>query len=68
VGEALAPFRDKVVIATKFGFNFDADGKQSGLNSKPAHICEYVEGALKPLRTDAIDLLYPAHLQKLVGR
>src|SRR5688500_17756680 len=38
VGEALAPFRDRVVIATKFAFAFDADGKQVGLNSRPAHI------------------------------
>ncbi len=58
VGEALAPFRDKVVIATKFGFNFDPDGKQSGLNSKPEHIKDYVDGALKRLKTDVIDLLY----------
>jgi aryl-alcohol dehydrogenase-like predicted oxidoreductase len=56
VGEALAPFRDKVVIATKFGFE---DGTPSkGLNSKPDHIREYVEGALRRLRTDVIDLLY----------
>ncbi len=58
VGEALQPFRDKVVIATKFGFSFDSTGKQSGLNSHPNHIKEYVEGALKRLRTDVIDLLY----------
>jgi aryl-alcohol dehydrogenase-like predicted oxidoreductase len=58
VGEALEPVRDSVVIATKFGFSFDANGKQNGLNSKPAHIHEYVEGALKRLRTDVIDLLY----------
>jgi aryl-alcohol dehydrogenase-like predicted oxidoreductase len=50
--------RQQVVIATKFGFNFDAEGKMSGLNSKPEHIREYVEGALKRLRTDVIDLLY----------
>lgn len=58
VGEALAPFRDQVVIATKFGFNFDAEGKQVGLNSKPDHIRDYVDGALKRLRTGFIDLLY----------
>ena len=58
VGAALEPFRDKVVIATKFGFNFDAEGKQAGMNSKPGHIREYVDGALKRLRTDVIDLLY----------
>jgi aryl-alcohol dehydrogenase-like predicted oxidoreductase len=58
VGEALAPFRDQVVIATKFGFSFDEKGAQNGLNSRPQHIREYVEGALKRLRTDVIDLLY----------
>ena len=58
VGEALSPMRQQVVIATKFGFNFDAEGKIAGLNSKPHHIREYVEGALKRLRTDVIDLLY----------
>jgi aryl-alcohol dehydrogenase-like predicted oxidoreductase len=54
VGEALAPFRDKVVIATKFGFNLDA----GGLNSRPEHVRKVVEGSLKRLRTDRIDLLY----------
>jgi len=58
VGEALAPFRDQVVIATKFGFSFDEKGAQNGLNSRPQHIREYVEGALKRLRTEVIDLLY----------
>src|SRR5205807_7982072 len=58
VGEALSPMRQQVVIATKFGFNFDAEGKIAGLNSKPDHIRKYVEGALKRLRTDVIDLLY----------
>lgn len=58
VGEALRPFRDKVVIATKFGFKFGPNGEQSGLNSTPEHIKEYVEAALKRLRTDVIDLLY----------
>jgi aryl-alcohol dehydrogenase-like predicted oxidoreductase len=57
VGEALAPVRDQVAIATKFGFKFE-DGKQSGLDSRPAHIREAVEGSLKRLRTDRIDLLY----------
>jgi aryl-alcohol dehydrogenase-like predicted oxidoreductase len=57
VGEALAPMRKQAVIATKFGFKF-AEGKLSGLNSKPEHIRDYVEGALKRLRTDVIDLLY----------
>jgi aryl-alcohol dehydrogenase-like predicted oxidoreductase len=59
VGEALAPVRDKVVIATKFGFNIDpATGRQSGMNSRPAHIREVAEASLKRLKTDHIDLLY----------
>jgi len=58
LGDALAPFRNKVVIATKFGFKFNPNGEQSGLNSKPEHIKEYVEAALKRLKTDVIDLLY----------
>jgi aryl-alcohol dehydrogenase-like predicted oxidoreductase len=58
VGEALAPFRDQVVIATKFGFEFDADGGQSGMNSKPQHIREVAEASIKRLKTDAIDLFY----------
>src|ERR1700732_2755294 len=57
VGEALAPVRDQVVIATKFGFKFEG-GKQAGLDSRPGHIKEVVEGSLKRLRTDRIDLLY----------
>ncbi|WP_454692691.1 aldo/keto reductase [Achromobacter aloeverae] len=58
VGEALAPVRDRVVIATKFGFTFGDDNKQQILNSKPEHIRRAVEGSLKRLRTDCIDLLY----------
>lgn len=58
VGEALAPVRDQVVIATKFGFAFDADGKQVGVTSRPENIRSAVEGSLKRLRTDVIDLLY----------
>ena len=59
VGEALAPVRGKVAIATKFGFRMDpATGKISGLDSRPAHIREVVEASLKRLRTDVIDLLY----------
>jgi aryl-alcohol dehydrogenase-like predicted oxidoreductase len=64
VGEALVPFRKQVVIATKFGFdlntNFDAHGRKGspGLNSKPEHIKQAVEGSLKRLKTDVIDLLY----------
>jgi aryl-alcohol dehydrogenase-like predicted oxidoreductase len=58
VGEALAPVREKVVIATKFAFSFDENGKQTGLNSKPEHIKQAVEGSLKRLRTGYIDLYY----------
>jgi aryl-alcohol dehydrogenase-like predicted oxidoreductase len=58
VGEALAPVRDKVVIATKFGFKFDPAGGQSGMDSRPQHIREVAEAALKRLKTDAIDLFY----------
>src|SRR6202795_3347015 len=58
VGEALAPLRDKVVIATKFGFNITSEGKMNGLNSKPAHIREVAEASLKRLKTNVIDLFY----------
>jgi aryl-alcohol dehydrogenase-like predicted oxidoreductase len=58
VGEALAPVRDQVVIATKFGFEFDSDGQQRGLNSRPEHIKEVVESSLKRLKVNTIDLLY----------
>lgn len=60
LGEGIASFRDKVVVATKFGWNIDQETGQRlpGLNSKPAHIKIVVEGMLKRLRTDRIDLLY----------
>lgn len=61
VGEALAPYRENVVIATKFGFDLSGGDNRpgaAGLNSKPDHIKEAVEGSLKRLRTDRIDLLY----------
>jgi aryl-alcohol dehydrogenase-like predicted oxidoreductase len=59
VGEALAPFRDQVVIATKFGFKIDAStGKQAGLYSRPEHIKEVAEASLKRLRSGVIDLFY----------
>lgn len=59
VGEALAPCRDDVVIATKFGFKFDPNTrKQIGVDSRPEHIREVAEASLKRLKTDAIDLLY----------
>ncbi len=57
VGEALAPFRKQVVIATKFGFKIE-NGKQTGLDSRPEHIKEVAEASLKRLNTDVIDLLY----------
>jgi len=57
LGEALAPFRDRVVIATKFGFKFD-NGKSVGLDSRPAHIREVAEASLKRLRVDTLDLFY----------
>jgi len=61
VGEALAPFRKQVVIATKFGFDLSGSDKRpgaAGLNSQPAHIKQAVEGSLKRLKTDVIDLFY----------
>jgi aryl-alcohol dehydrogenase-like predicted oxidoreductase len=58
VGEALAPVREKVKIATKFGFKIDEAGKGAGLDSRPAHIKEVAEASLKRLKTDVIDLLY----------
>ena len=57
VGEALAPFRNQVVIATKFGFNIE-DGKMNGVTSKPERIKQAVEGSLKRLKVETIDLLY----------
>jgi aryl-alcohol dehydrogenase-like predicted oxidoreductase len=58
VGEALAPFKGQVVIATKFGFAFDEAGKQAGLNSRPDHIKKVAEESLRRLKVDAIDLFY----------
>ncbi len=58
VGEALAPVRNQVVIATKFGFRFTPDGRQTGEDSRPAHIREVAEASLKRLRTGVIDLFY----------
>src|ERR1700737_2751373 len=59
VGEALAPFRDQVVIATKFGWRLDPEtGRQVGLDSRPEHIREVAEASLKRLKVDVIDLLY----------
>src|ERR1051326_4442054 len=58
LGEALAPFRDQVVIATKFGFIFGPKGEQVGLDSRPEHIKQVAESSLKRLKVDAIDLFY----------
>jgi len=58
VGEALAPMRERVVIATKFGFKIGSKGEQAGLDSRPEHIKEVAEASLKRLRTDVIDLFY----------
>jgi len=58
VGEAVGPFRDQVVIATKFGFSFDGNGVINGTNSRPEHVREVAEASLKRLKTDVIDLLY----------
>jgi aryl-alcohol dehydrogenase-like predicted oxidoreductase len=58
VGEAVAPFRDQVVIATKFGFRFGDGGKQTGTDSRPEHIKTVADASLKRLRTDRIDLFY----------
>ena len=58
VGEALAPVREQVVLATKFGFAFDDEGQQSGLSSEPSHIRQAVHGSLRRLGVERIDLLY----------
>lgn len=58
VGKALSPIRDQVVIATKFGFQIGANGKQAGLNSRPEHIREVAEASLRRLNIDTIDLFY----------
>jgi aryl-alcohol dehydrogenase-like predicted oxidoreductase len=66
VGEALAPLRDRVVIATKFGFTFDEKGGIVGMNSRPEHIREVVEASLRRLQTDRIDLLYQHRVDRSV--
>ncbi|MDX3107839.1 aldo/keto reductase [Nonomuraea angiospora] len=58
VGEALAPVREQVVIATKFGFAFDAEGRQAGLSSRPEHVRQAADGSLQRLGVDVIDLYY----------
>jgi aryl-alcohol dehydrogenase-like predicted oxidoreductase len=69
VGEAVAPFRDQVVVATKFGFDIDpkTGQRRSGLNSRPEHIREAVEGMLKRLKTGTIDLLYQHRVDPAVA-
>jgi aryl-alcohol dehydrogenase-like predicted oxidoreductase len=58
VGEALQPFRDDVLVATKFGFDINSKGETVGLNSRPGHIREVVDASLRRLRTDHTDVLY----------
>src|SRR5216110_1657174 len=58
VGEALAPFRERVVIATKFGFGINSDGTRTGVDSRPEHIRQIVEAMLKRLKVTTIDVLY----------
>ena len=67
VGEALAPFRGQVVIATKFGFKFGPRGEQNGLDSRPEHIRQAAEASLKRLRIDGIDLLYQHRVDPAVS-
>src|SRR5881628_3724614 len=66
VGEALAPFRDRVVIATKFGFGINADGTRYGFDSRPEHIRQVADAALTRLRVDSIDLLYQHRVDRNV--
>src|SRR5438105_4220541 len=58
VGEALAPFRERVIIATKFGFGINADGSRYGLNSRPEHIRQVTEASLRRLKVETIAVLY----------
>lgn len=66
LGEALAPFRDQIVIATKFGFKFGPDGRQVGTDSRPQHIKSVAEASLKRLKTDRIDLFYQHRVDRAV--
>ena len=66
LGEALEPVRDRVVIATKFGWAIEPSGKVTGLNSRPEHIKQVAEESLKRLRTDVIDLFYQHRVDKAV--
>lgn len=64
LGEAVAPFRDRVVIATKFGYGYDASGKNIALNSRPEYIKQLTEDSLRRLKTDHIDLYYQHQVKK----
>src|SRR2546427_1306993 len=66
VGEALAPFRERVVIATKFGFGINPDGTRYGVDSRPDHIRQVADAALTRLRVDSIDLLYQHRVDRNV--
>src|SRR6185312_13395911 len=66
VGEALAPVRDGVVIATKFGFGINPDGSRYGLDSRPEHIRQVADAALRRLRVETIDLLYQHRVDRNV--
>src|SRR5881396_122095 len=66
VGEALAPFRERVVIATKFGFGINPDGTRYGLDSRPEHIRQVTDAALQRLRVESIDLLYQHRVDRNV--
>src|SRR6266700_3171736 len=66
VGEALAPFRERVVIATKFGFGINPDGTRYGFDSRPEHIRQVADAALARLRADSIDLLYQHRVDRNV--
>jgi aryl-alcohol dehydrogenase-like predicted oxidoreductase len=68
VGEALAPFRDQVMIATKFGFDIDPEtGQRRGLNGSPEHIKQVADAPLKRLKTDVIDLFYQHRVDPTVS-
>jgi aryl-alcohol dehydrogenase-like predicted oxidoreductase len=66
VGEALSPFRDQIVIATKFGFGINPDGTRYGLDSRPEHIRDVVDAMLKRLKVARIDLLYQHRVDRNV--
>lgn len=66
LGRALSAVRDQIVLATKFGFRIDSSGRISGLDSRPSHIREAVDGSLERLRTDRIDLLYQHRVDRSV--